>query len=264
VLCHVIVLPNKEREIKLSALINRNYKRTAMNIKNICAAGLMVATSFTANTAFAEGNGGNYYVQLGGGASFGLKPGNDMLNKEMGKSGLISAEVGYKIDDNIRIGLGVDYRTGYKFTPADDREPYEDAPGVDRIDRSQFKTKSVSAMVNLYYDFNAGGTVMPYVTVGAGISGNTAKCHGETTLVLASTGEKLTEQSEITRSKSHYAFAYKAGLGAQVALSQNIKFDTRYQFTNLGQAKTGTTPNLESQKGKMKAHEILFGFSFQF
>jgi opacity protein-like surface antigen len=229
-----------------------------MNIKNICAAGLMVATSFTANTAFAEGNGGNYYVQLGGGASFGSKPGSDIIDKKMGTSGLINAEVGYKFNDSMRLGLGVDYRTGYKFKQST-AETVAQAGGsnIDQMHDYEYKARSLSAMVNLYYDFNAGSVVMPYVTVGTGVSHNEGKGCIKSWLVKTTTGQKSRVQTEAEKRKATYSFAYKAGLGARVAVAENVKLDTRYQFASLGRLKAG------EQKGKIRVHELLVGISFQ-
>ena len=116
-------------------------------------------------------------------------------------------------------------------------------------------------MINLYYDITNLNGFTPYVTLGAGVARN--QTSGTQDVTFSGTGQ-LVETHEIPKGTKNN-FAYKLGLGARYAVNQNIDFDLRYQFVDLGKLKTSTNDAFtNAYKGKLRAHELLLGVAYKF
>lgn len=216
-----------------------------MNLKNIIVAGMLSTTALVSFAASAE-ESNNIYVQLNAGGSFGLAPKGDFGTKKAGTSGLFGVESGYQFDDHLRAGVSLDYRNKYSFSWTVPEE------GVNPADEHKVKIKSLVAMVNLYYDITNVNGFTPYVTLGAGIARN------------KTTQDVTTSNVTDSQSGTKNNFAYKVGLGARYAINQNIDFDLRYQFVDLGKIKVKSTDELNAANGKLRAHEFLVGVAYKF
>lgn len=226
-----------------------------MKISNFTKAALC-ATMLTSMSLQAE-EVKDFYVQLNGGASLGLAPKGTIGSKKMGTSALYGAEVGYQIDENFRVGLGVDYRQKYSFSNiSTSQQPVLGVP-TEVTETAAFKVNSLVVMVNGYYDIIESNGFTPYVTLGAGIARNQLKTTVNTNVAGYT--------NMAVPSKNTTSFAYKLGLGTRYNLTQSVAFDVRYQFANLGKIKSGSNEILPTPlKGKLRAHEFVVGVAYKF
>ena len=215
-----------------------------MNISKITKA-LMCTVALSSFSAQAADE--NFYVQLNGGAALGMAPKGDFGTKKAGTSGLVGIEAGYQFNEHFRAGVSLDYMTGFSFK---DHE-VEDGDSV----TTKWKIKSLVAMVNGYFDIADVNGFAPYITLGLGVARNQAS--GIYSLDGTALSEKIPNDKKIN-------FAYKAGFGTRYSISEDIAFDARYQFVNLGKIKSGSNDNFNNHHGKLHAHQFLIGVAYKF
>ena len=214
----------------------------------------------------------NYYLQLNAGAAHGLKPKRDFpTGKNMGDTGLVSVEVGYKFNENYRIGASFDYLPSF-FNACDTSRTRK---GTFTTGTSNIKVKSYVTMLNLYYDITNTSKFTPYVTVGAGLATNIAGRRHE----LNAAPSKNITTSTYDDSRKYINFAYKVGFGSKYIINDSFDLDLRYQYMDLGRFKTGRNKTYEmvrrgkheagklngkSAVGMLRAHEVLVGIAYKF
>lgn len=224
-----------------------------MSLSKLTMAALC-ATMLTGFSAKADDN--KFYVQLNGGAAFGLAPKDDFGTKKAGTSGLVGLEAGYQITEQFRTSVSLDYLTKFSFSDKSDID--EENEKTD----TKWKIKSLVAMVNVYYDVMELNGFTPYVTLGAGIARNKVNGYQDCTTIKANV-DHTQGFSVPTGNKTN--FAYKVGLGTRYSFDQNIALDVRYQFADLGKIKTATNARFdEANNGKLRAHEFLVGIAYKF
>jgi opacity protein-like surface antigen len=206
------------------------------------------------NVAIAEDAAMNdYYVQLNAGASVSAKAGGD-VGKKMGTSGLYGLEAGTRLNENLRMGLSIDYRPSYLAKTSSSEL---DSDTGDKYNTNiEYKVKSLVAMANVYYDITEINGFTPYMNFGLGVAKNKLK-YTSSTVVQDTPG--VTNES-IKSNKTN--FAYKVGLGTRYSVSQAVDLDLRYQFADLGKFKVNSSEGLK--KGKLRAHEFLVGVAYKF
>jgi len=219
-----------------------------MKLKKLLITSLLSTAFLASGFAMAEEEKSNAgpYVQLNGGISMGMAPKSDFGNKKMGNSAVYGAELGYQFEQYLRISLSLDDRAKYSFT---ENQNYNTSTVSTR-----WKVKSLVTMVNFYYDIMEFNKVTPYMMFGAGIAKN--KASGTQT----SNGE-----SSGIPSGTKNNFAYKLGLGAKYKITNNVAVNLQYQYIDMGKIKTGTNAAFtESNNGKIRANEFLFGIAYKF
>jgi opacity protein-like surface antigen len=227
-----------------------------MTLKKIILATLISTASFTAFAEEKTLDDNQYFIQLNGGLSKSLKPSGGFKNSSPGNAGIFGIEGGYKINDNFRTSLSIDYLTDVKnkFSYNTDL-----GYGVGGNNHLSFKTQSWVVMANAYYDIMEYHNFTPYITAGLGIARN--KTSGTDKLVPYSLlGNADPEYSSPRGTKTN--FAYKIGFGSRFLVSKEIDLDLRYQFADLG--KISARDSDETYKGKLKAHEFLVGIAYKF
>lgn len=199
----------------------------------------------------------NFYVRIDAGKSFAGKV-NDSTSDlaynhgKLKNSYLLGVGVGTNISENFRSDLTLSTRN-YKL----DNNTIEDG---DALNRSQ-KIKSLTLMINGYYDIEASDSITPYITAGVGVARNNAG-----TLVSNSPGLL----NATYNSKTSTNLAWQIGAGTAFRLSDNTSLDIGYKYVNLGKIKTGAgvlTPgkfNMTAAKTKLRAQEITAGIRFDF
>ncbi|MEK6733993.1 MAG: outer membrane beta-barrel protein, partial [Pseudomonadota bacterium] len=131
-----------------------------MKLSKITAAALC----FSALTSFAtEQTNKDYYVQFNTGPAYGMSAGGEMGPKNMGTSPLFGIEAGYQVNENFRTSVSLDYLSKFSWT----LNTYEADINTTSIDR--YKVKSLSAMINAYYDIADFNGLTPYAMLGAGV-----------------------------------------------------------------------------------------------
>ncbi|MFN4194089.1 MAG: outer membrane protein [Tabrizicola sp.] len=147
------------------------------------------------------------------------------------------------------IGLGRDYGNGWRgevslnlfgkssfdgpwsYTVPATAGPHADVEG---------SVRSLAIMANAYRDFDTGGKVTPFVTVGLGLAQNTM---GEWTRINPDAGR--TRRSFEGNSETGLAWSVGAGLSWDVGTalgSAPAKLDLTVRYFDLGTARGGTTP----------------------
>jgi opacity protein-like surface antigen len=222
-----------------------------MSLKKVILAGVLSATALV-NVAIAEDAAMNdYYVQLNAGASVSAKAGGD-VSKKMGTSGLYGLEAGTRLNENLRMGLSIDYRPSYLAKTSSSKTEDGDKHNTN----IEYKVKSLVAMANVYYDITEINGFTPYMNFGLGVAKNQLK-YTSSTVVQDISG---VYNESIKSNKTN--FAYKVGLGTRYSVSQAVDLDLRYQFADLGKFKVNSSDGLK--KGKLRAHEFLVGVAYKF
>lgn len=220
-----------------------------MKLKNLIIASMLSTTALVATADDMLGSNpiSDFYVQLNGGAALGQVSNGDLGNKRAGTSGLFGGEIGYQFDEYFRAGVSVDSLTKFSFSENNVYQGFNYS--------TKWKFKSLVAMVNLYYNIIDAKGFTPYITIGAGIARN--KLSGTDTFA---------DSSFNIPNGSKTNFAFKAGLGTRYALSKNVSFDLRYQYSDLGKIKSAANsagPG-SAYTGKLRAHEFIAGVAYKF
>lgn len=168
----------------------------------------------------------------------------------------IGGGIGTYFGRNVRGDITVDYRFG-----ADARgaiiDPAATLPGMRR-----FGLDSTVVLANLYYDFDLGNRINPYLGVGLGVvrhktSQGTVDTCGCTTAIIES-GES-------------WSVAGALMAGVSVAVRSNMHLDAGYRFLYLGETTTGAVIATGTPLGAVSydptvedihAHEFRFGLRY--
>lgn len=108
------------------------------------------------------------------------------------------------------------------------------------------QTSSLSALLNAYFDFDAGRNIKPYLTAGAGIAN------------VDFEGSIEVENDTESFDSSDTAFAYKLGGGFGFDLTDNFTIDLGYRFYSAHSLK------FETMRTELKSHNLSAGFRFRF
>lgn len=108
------------------------------------------------------------------------------------------------------------------------------------------QTSALSALINAYFDFDAGANIKPYLTAGAGI----ANVDFEGSVDIEDTTENF--------DASDTAFAYKLGGGLGFDVTENFTIDLGYRFFSAHSLK------FETMRTEVKSHNLSAGFRFRF
>lgn len=199
----------------------------------------------------------NFYFQINGAIASGLPPKGDYGDNKSSKTMLIGAEAGYQFNQQLRLGLSLDYIPRMSFKENTVTIYDEDLTAFDNY---TYKIKSFASMLNVYYDIIEINKFIPYVTLGAGIARNKSSGHHQREF---DDGEK--EDNKVIPNATQTNFAYKIGLGARYSINKTLAFDLRYQFVDLGKLKTGIDEDLVFiHYGKLKVNQFLLGIAYKF
>jgi opacity protein-like surface antigen len=228
-------------------------------IKNtsLATALTIVALSTSAAAAETQHTQKDFYFQLNTGGSYGTVPKGDFNDKsKSGWSPVYGLEAGYKFNENFRAGLDLSYRPDYALKNTNEVND----EGVKTVNNAKYKIKSMSTMVNIYYDIKNTHSFTPYLTAGMGIARNITK---ENEIAISSFGSKSKVSSASVKTTKNN-FAYKFGLGTKYSLNQDFDLDVRYQYVNLGKIKANATYLTPTENGKLSSQEIMLGLAYKF
>ncbi len=155
-------------------------------------------------------------------------------------SPVISLGAGYKLSEDFRTDVTVQFRNiDYKGS-------------LSGINTDQ-KTKNYTAFLNGYYDLNNSSIFTPYVTAGLGIARNDA-------------GGAKTSDGDVYKGKTNNNFAWNAGFGSKMKMSDQFDLDLGYRYTSLGKVSFNDAAAMDTAGTpvKLKFHELTLGVSYNF
>jgi opacity protein-like surface antigen len=178
---------------------------------------------------------------------------------EIGDSYVLGAGVGYRVSPNIRTELALAYRGGFELDQADAAAPPTTFKG---------RIRSLSVMLNGYYDFDVGSPFKPYVAAGIGVARNKVKTISATNPAAATLPTFFSDYQLVGTSDTSFAWFLGAGVG--YAVGSGLTLELGYRYVDLGDLKIpAQTVSLNSgpfpydgAKGQLKTHEVTLGFRF--
>ena len=130
----------------------------------------------------------------------------------------------------------------------------------------QVNTSVWTGMFNVYYDFDTGTKLMPYINAGVGYAHLKMKAH--------TWGNCGTGPYELRFKEDANNFAWNIGLGVSYALTDNLSVDLGYRYTDFGNIKSnpviaGETigmvgPFIVDGDMKFYMHEVNLGLRYAF
>ncbi|MBY0580276.1 MAG: outer membrane beta-barrel protein [Rickettsiales bacterium] len=212
-----------------------------------------------------------YYVKGEVGVSMPKK----IDNQKLKKSAIFGIEGGYKMNENFRFGLGLNFANGMKFKDG----ALKDA-----------KVNSIILETNAYYDIADLNGFTPYLTAGVGVARNKLKNASTTTTVVTGGSTSGASASSAGTTRGFYApkanagaavpangnvnilssttdgkslkktgFAWNVGLGAMYNISSEFGVDLAYRYRDLGKVKIDDTDSK-----KLKSHNVTVGVVYKF
>ena len=231
-----------------------------MNIKKIALIALISTTALTAVAADE-----NYFVGLNTGYALGMKSGVTDSTLETnytktGKSALVGLEAGYKFNENFRTSVSFNYAPSFKASAA----------ATTGYSTPKTKIKSMSVMLNGYYDIADFDGFTPYLTAGLGIARNKTSAISVTKNATTNPTVAAKEVATVA-GKTTTSLAAQLGLGVKYAVSSAFDVSLGYQFQYLGKFagtitgknKAGNTVTYNT-KGSLRANTILVGVAYKF
>jgi opacity protein-like surface antigen len=183
---------------------------------------------------------GPYLLANLGYSSLTTKPASGYLNKPRGTV-LYGAGAGYEINSAVRSDIIITHRHRYRYRAVSESEDI----------------RSLSILLNGYYDLPNLKHFKPYVMMGAGLASNRA----ENTRVPA--GVLLNNQKN--------SFAWQLGGGGKYKITNNSFLDLGYRYIDLGNCsarstltRSNGTAAIVRVKRVLRAHEVFLGIIYKF
>jgi len=213
----------------------------------------LAATTMLSYGAVAQDS---YYVK----GEVGVTMPQKVDKQKLKKSAIFGIEGGYKMDENFRFGLGLNFANGMKFK---DDGPLKDA-----------KVKSLILETNAYYDIADFNGFTPYLTAGVGVARN--KLSSATTVsdgaikgtaiptgftggnAFAVSGSSTTSGSS-SKSLKKTGFAWNVGFGGMYNIDPEFGVDLAYRYRDLGKVKIA-----KDVSKKLKSHNVTVGVVYKF
>ena len=145
----------------------------------------------------------------------------------------------------LAIGYGLDFGKGL-------RSDVEYTYNFD-ADFGDAKVKSMSLMLNGYYDIATGSQWTPYVQLGLGVARSEIKYDA-----VAEDDEDASDASSVKGNK----FAYQAGFGVGYEITKELKLDAGYKYANYGKIKESGEWGSDEYENTM--HTVSIGARYAF
>ena len=146
----------------------------------------------------------------------------------------------------LAIGYGLDFGKGL-------RSDVEYTYNFD-ADFGDAKVKSMSLMLNGYYDIATGSQWTPYVQLGLGVARSEIKSD-------AREADEEDEGMDAYSIKGN-KFAYQAGFGVGYEITKELKIDAGYKYANYGKLKESDEWGKDEYKNSM--HTVSIGARYAF
>ena len=220
----------------------------------------LAATTMLSYNAIAQDS---YYVK----GEVGVTMPQKVDKQKLKKSAIFGIEGGYKMNENFRFGLGLNFANGMKFK--------------DDGNLKDSKVKSLILETNAYYDIADFNGFTPYLTAGVGVARN--KLKGDSTTAVSNsessgatrgfykskpvsdkavptTGDvNIVSATDSSKSLKKTGLAWNIGFGGMYNINPEFAVDLAYRYRDLGKVKI----NKDDSK-KLKSHNITVGVVYKF
>src|SRR5262249_23637396 len=142
----------------------------------------------------------------------------------------------YYFSCNIRGDITVDHRF------ESDMQGFNANPWAPNYGMMKWGFESTAVLANVYYDFNPGARITPYIGFGLGSVYNQISA-GKGTVAQAAGDPAAVGPPTTGGGNSNWHVAAAAMTGFVFNLTDRLKFDTGYRFLYMGATKTGQTAN---------------------
>ncbi len=228
----------------------------------------LAATTMLSYGAVAQDS---YYVK----GEVGVTMPQKIEKQKLKKSAIFGIEGGYKMNENFRFGLGLNFANGMKFK--------------DDGAQKGAKVSSVILETNAYYDIADFNGFTPYLTAGVGVAKNklkvsdssstptvptlavnpttTAPIAGFPTITPTLTPAKSsgsTGGSTTSESLKKTGFAWNIGFGGMYNINPEFGVDLAYRYRDLGKVKIGKDSSNKDVSKKLKSHNVTVGVVYKF
>jgi opacity protein-like surface antigen len=234
----------------------------------------LAATTMLSYGAVAQDS---YYVK----GEVGVTMPQKIEEQKLKKSAIFGIEGGYKMNENFRFGLGLNFADGMKFK--------------DDGAQKGAKVSSIILETNAYYDIADFNGFTPYLTAGVGVAKNKLKVSdssSSTPTVPTSPGTSssssgkvrsgytlanLTTPSDTTGNANAFAaasgsttslkktgFAWNIGFGGMYNINPEFGVDLAYRYRDLGKVKLGKDSSNKDISKKLKSHNVTVGVVYKF
>jgi opacity protein-like surface antigen len=192
-------------------------------------------TAAVSYSAFADEVTNKPYVIVEGGLSMATSKYKG-LNKKFANGGVYGVGIGLKAAENFRTDLTFNVR------------PNRSLKVTNNNVATNLKFKSMSVMLNGYYDFANSSDITPYLNAGIGYSRNNLSGNQSNIRYIKSKKNMVT---------------YQVGAGVSMKVAENVNFNVGYRFVDSGKVKIiGFSP--ANIKGNYRNHEVIGGLQFSF
>jgi opacity protein-like surface antigen len=222
---------------------------------------LTTATLALLATSSAYAAEGDLYVKVNGGASMFTKVKAENGMKVKAKTnGFAGAGIGYQFMDNARVDATFDYFFEPKFTGTS-TSTMKNAQGQDVTAKTSSETQAKinAILANAAIELIDLDYVKFFVTAGAGVAqvGATSDV-----LVKDAVGNEISKSS--LKAKNKMGFAFKAGAGISMELSEKLMADIEYSYRDFGKTNelVDSKNNKKAQSIKLASHNVAFGIRF--
>ena len=170
--------------------------------------------------------------------------GNSTHDLDMGY--IFGGAIGFHVRPNIRAELELSHISSDINGQTFDNPIFAASSGP-----ASGKIQSTSLMVNAWYDFDAIERFRPYIGGGVGVSFLKGK-----SLLNGNTDHEFND--------SQSAFAFQAGLGSQVEVSDRVSLDIGYRFRGVPNVTLKTEiPGQVNKSASLFSHTVQLGFRFK-
>jgi opacity protein-like surface antigen len=178
----------------------------------------------------------------------------DMIDETIDDTGVVGIGFGYKLNDNFRVDLTLDYEWPGEFEGRLICPPACTAAPDPEYSIERASISAWTALINAYFDFGSWGALTPYVGAGIGAS------------YVVTSDVNFINPDGTTGSwggdgKWNLAWALMAGVTYD--LSYNLALDLNYRYVHLGSAQSAVIPILSGtqriQYDDLAAHEFRLG-----
>ena len=175
----------------------------------------------------------------------------------IGNTFIVGGKLGYRISSQFRADFSLEHLSSSKVSGHSTSTP--PSTGTANLD-------SFLVLYNVYYDVTslpALGLLQPYFTAGMGIARNS---------LGVTSGDAGPAGPFAITGNARNNFAWDAGIGLALPLSEHLTADLGYRFINLGELRSGTTLSIAgqsllvtaSQTGSAYVHAVTFGLRYYF
>ena len=224
-----------------------------------------------------------FYFQNGGKDEYNHTYRDNVISDKTLKDDVWGTRLAYGLSTPVKFGkIRTELELGWNSKAGDDNlydiVISKDAAGQYNGEHYQTNTSVWTGMFNVYYDFDTGTKLMPYINAGVGYAHLKMKAHtwGNCGSANGSGHYDFSVKEDANN------FAWNIGLGVSYALTDNLSVDLGYRYTDFGNIRSNSTirdrapsfggPNTMGVDGpfiidgdmKMYMHEVNLGLRYAF